>query len=179
MTNLFNFMGGEKGVWKIEIIKPIIGETIPNAARLEIIEGKIEHPAHHWILRGVTSFERYVTTNEKKALKAIQPPLNRPEAICAALIPIKKMPAWWELAPDERRRIFEAQSKHIEIGMKYLPAVARKLFHCREIGEHFDFLTWFEFAPEHAEAFEELLVFLRNSEEWTYVEREVDIRLSR
>ena len=41
------------------------------------------------------------------------------------------------------------------------------------------FLTWFEFAPEHARAFDELVAMLRSREEWTYVDREVDIRLSR
>ena len=45
------------------------------------------------------------------------------------------------------------------------------------LGEPFDFLTWFEFAPEHTDVFDELLVKLRASEEWKYVEREVDIRL--
>ena len=30
------------------------------------------------------------------------------------------------------------------------------LYHSRELGEAFDFLTWFEFAPEHAAAFEDL-----------------------
>ena len=63
--------------------------------------------------------------------------------------------------------------------MRYLPAVARRLSHSRELGEPFDFLTWFEYAPEHAERFEELVKALRASDEWTYVEREVDIRLRR
>ena len=63
--------------------------------------------------------------------------------------------------------------------MEYLPAVARRLHHSRELGEPFDFLTWFEYAPEHADAFEELVRRLRSTAEWRYVEREVDIRASR
>ncbi len=63
--------------------------------------------------------------------------------------------------------------------MKYLPAIARRLHHCRDLGEPFDFLTWFEYAPKHSEAFEELVGRLRETEEWVYVEREVDIRLTR
>jgi hypothetical protein len=63
--------------------------------------------------------------------------------------------------------------------MEYLPAVARRLHHSRELGEPFDFLTWFEYAPENAEAFEELVCRLRSTAEWRYVEREVDIRASR
>jgi hypothetical protein len=61
--------------------------------------------------------------------------------------------------------------------LKYLPAIARRLHHSRELGEPFDFLTWFEYAPEHAELFEELVQLLRQTEEWQYVEREVDVRL--
>lgn len=40
---------------------------------------------------------------------------------------MKRMPlpaAWWALAQDERRAIFGEQSRHIGIGLKYLPAVA-------------------------------------------------------
>lgn len=73
----------------------------------------------------------------------------------------------------------ENKSQHTQTGMKYLPAIARKLFHSRDIGEPFDFLTWFEYAPTDADAFEELLVALRKTEEWNYVDREIDIRLEK
>jgi hypothetical protein len=45
--------------------------------------------------------------------------------------------------------------------------------------EPFDFLTWFEFAPDDEPAFDRLVAELRASEEWDYVKREVDIRLAR
>jgi len=132
-----------------------------------------------WILRGTRSNERYATRDEKQSLAAVQPQLGRPEAIYAALIPIKKSEAWWDLPQDERRRIFEERSSHIAIGSKYLPAIARRLYHCRDLetAEPFDFLTWFEFAPSATPVFDELLVALRASEEWSYVEREVELRL--
>jgi hypothetical protein len=66
--------------------------------------------------------------------------------------------------------------------MKYLPAIARRLHHCCDLGEPeepFDFLTWFEFAPSDSNAFDDLIASLRESEEWTFVQREVDIRLIR
>jgi hypothetical protein len=63
--------------------------------------------------------------------------------------------------------------------MEYLPQIARRLHHGRDLGEPFDFLTWFEFAPEHEGLFDELLARLRASEEWRYVSREIDIRLTR
>jgi len=95
------------------------------------------------------------------------------------LIPISKSAAWWALPQDERREIFEERSHHIATGLDYLPAVARRLYHGHDLGEPFDFLTWFEYAPADAEAFEQLVGRLRQIEHWTYVDREVDIRLVR
>ena len=109
----------------------------------------------------------------------MSPPLGRPEATCAALIPLTKSAAWWGLAQDARRQIFEDQSGHIAHSLRYLPAVARRLHHARDLGGPFDFLTWFEFAPDHAAAFDALLADLRASAEWTFVEREVEVRLRR
>jgi hypothetical protein len=57
--------------------------------------------------------------------------------------------------------------------------VARRLHHSRDLGEPFDFLTWFEFAPAAEAGFDELAAMLRATDEWGFVEREVDIRLER
>jgi hypothetical protein len=43
----------------------------------------------------------------------------------------------------------------------------------------FDFLTWFEFAPADERRFDELIAMLRATEEWTFIDREVDIRVER
>jgi len=40
-------------------------------------------------------------------------------------------------------------------------------------------LTWFEYAPSDSPAFDELVAALRATEEWAYVDREVDIRVVR
>jgi hypothetical protein len=134
-----------------------------------------------WRLRGIVSNERYVERAEKDALVARQEGLGRAASTCAALIPIRKSAAWWALTQDERRDVFEAQSRHIAIGLRYLPAIARRLHHCRDLSadEPFDFLTWFEYAPQDAAAFDDLVGALRASPEWGYVEREVDVRLVR
>ena len=180
MERLFNFVAGDAGPWIIEGIKPVIGESLAIAGRLAIIGGETPLPEGcSWLLRGVISNERYVTHEEREALRAVQAGLGRGQSVRAALIPIRKSPAWWALAQDERRAVIEEQSRHIHIGMKYLPAVARRLHHCRDLGEPFDFLTWFEYAAADAAAFEELVDLLRMTEEWKYVDREVDIRLSR
>jgi chlorite dismutase len=176
-----SLVAGGSGLWRVERIAPVRGESLPPAARLDRIEGQPSSPsvAHSWTLRGVTSHARYVTAREKAALEAVQPSLGRPEASRAALIPIRKSAAWWALSQDQRRAVFEEASRHISVGLEYLPAVARRLYHARELGEPFDFLTWFEFSEADAAAFETLVARLRQTEEWSFVEREVDIRLSR
>ncbi|MDZ4843478.1 MAG: chlorite dismutase family protein [Hyphomicrobium aestuarii] len=157
------------------------GDGLPPAAWVDVSPAGAEPEAGGtaWTLAGLMSNVRYATRTEVTALRERQEPLGRTDARCAALIPIRKSPAWWALAQDERRAIFEEASHHTAIGMDYLPAIARQLFHSRDIAEPFDFLTWFEFAPEHAAAFEELVGNLRATAEWTYVEREIDIRLER
>ena len=127
----------------------------------------------------MVSHTRYVSREERDALQARQPALNRAEATCAALIPIRKSPEWWSLAQDERRDILETRSSHIATGMRFLPAIARRLMHGRDLGEQFDFVTWFEYAPRDSAVFDDLLAALHGTEEWKYVEREIDIRLVR
>jgi chlorite dismutase len=182
---LVTFAAGSTGAWKIDQIASVVGAGLPAADRLAMIEGAIPSSAPailsaKWALRGVTSNLRYTHHTERAGMEAIQEGLARPTATRAALIPIRKNEAWWNLAQDQRRAIFEETSRHIAIGKAYLPAIARRLHHCRDLGgEPFDFLTWFEYAPQDAEAFERLVRELRVTQEWRYVEREVDVRLSR
>lgn len=189
-SRLFSFIGGSVGPWKVKRIEAVSGEALANVERIEIVAGAganglPERDAAAWVLRGVTSNDRYVTRAEKDQLVARQPSIGRPEATCAALIPIRKSAQWWAMTQDERREIVEERSRHIETGLRYLPAVARRLHHCRDLGhdllegEPFDFLTWFEFAPEDERAFDELVAALRMTEEWKYVEREVEVRVAR
>ena len=180
-TRLFHFIASRTGPWIIERSTSICGDPLPWAPRLAVAADSAPDlpEAGPWSLRGITSNERYVTRAEKIALAARQEGLSRVQATHAALIPIRKNAAWWAMTQDERRHILEEQSQHIAIGLKYLPAIARRLHHCRDLGssEPFDFITWFEFAPADTGAFNELLAALRASPEWQYVDREVDIRL--
>lgn len=173
------FAATTSGPFAIERIVAVRGESLSPATHLTLHHDLIAHPQGAWALRGVTGHARYVERFEKTELDAASPPLGRPEASCAALIPIRKSAQWWALPQDERRAIFEQRSRHIADSMKYLPRVARRLYQARELGEDFDFLTWFEFAAEHASAFDELLAMLRSREEWQFVEREVEVRLIR
>jgi chlorite dismutase len=177
------FAGGDTGAWRIMHIQAPTGDVLAPALRLDVAaaDTRVDGVASRWLLTGTTSNDRYVERAEKAALQAVQAGLGRPAARWAALIPIRKNAAWWAMTQDERRDVFEARSHHIGIGMRVLPAVARRLYHCRDLPgrQAFDFLTWFEFEPEHVGAFDELLHSLRATPEWQYVDREVDIRLVR
>jgi chlorite dismutase len=174
------FAGGQVGQWRVETVEPVTAAPLPTVSRLAVSAGScLDDPGAAWALRGVISNARYTRRDEQAALVARQAGLGRPEATRAALIPISKSEAWWALAQDERRKLFEDTSHHIAIGLEYLPAIARRLYHDRDLDEPFDFLTWFEYAPEDAPAFEELVGRLRGTREWDYVQREVDIRLTR
>jgi len=174
------FVGGDAGPWRVQRIIAVTGDALAPVAHLDVHTAIQAAPsAAVWSLRGVAGHARYVERAEKGPLDAASPPLARAEAQCAALIPIKKSPALWALPQDERRAIFESKSHHISDSMQFLPRVARRLYHARDLGGPFDFLTWFEFAPEHTAAFDDLLGMLRSREEWMFVEREVDVRLER
>ena len=173
------FVGGRAGSWRVERMTAVRGEGLSLVERVAVhVEGGATGEQGAWALRGVAGHVRYVERSEKGSLDAASPKLARPEATRAALIPIRKSEEWWGLPQDERRAIFEARSRHIADSMAYLPRIARRLYHARELGEAFDFLTWFEFAPEHASAFDELLGMLRSREEWSFVDRELEIRLA-
>ncbi len=177
--NLISFVAGETGDWRIVRMDVICGDGLVAARGLSMVRGETDADGADWVLRGVTSNLRYTTDTERRRLTSRQAGLGREHARCAALIPIRKSEAWWQLAQDERRKVFEETSHHIEIGHDYLPAVSRQLHHSRDLGEAFDFLTWFEYAAADEAAFDDLVRRLRETEEWRYVDREVDIRLIR
>ena len=177
---LVSFAGGDQGHWEVVRIDPVRGEGLSAVPFVAVIEGRDRAlPVAAWTLRGVTSNERYTTRAEQIRLRAGSPPLGREESTRAALIPISKSTEWWALAQNERRAILEPRSRHIWTGLRYVPRIARRLHHGHDLGEPFDFLTWFEYAPGDADAFEDLVGTLRDTEEWQYVTREVDIRLHR
>jgi hypothetical protein len=176
----FWFAGGETGEFRVLRATTLAGEPIADVPRVAQGDSPVVPPEllPRWVFRGVTSNHRYTTRAEKDVLVPQSPALGKSRA---ALILLKKNDAWWNLAQDERRQIFEEQSRHTTIGMRYLSGIARKLHHCRDLGtpEPFDFLTWFEFEPSDESAFDELVAALRASIEWRYIEREVDVRLAR
>ncbi|GGA43609.1 chlorite dismutase family protein [Sphingomonas psychrolutea] len=176
---LATFSAGTSGAWRIVEMRTLSGPALTAGPRLAVSHDGTVSESAVWSLSGVGSNMRYTTRDEADQLAARQAPLDRAEAIYAALIPISKSAEWWALAQDERRAIYEEQSRHTTIGLEYLPQIARKLHHCRDLGGQFDFLTWFEFAPQHQAAFDAMLLRMRASPEWRYVDHEIDIRLER
>lgn len=165
------------GQWQIDSIATVTGATLKTASFLQIGSRQTD-ASPVWTLTAFVSNLRYTTSVERQEMRDRQEGLGRRDSTCAVLIPIRKTEAWWSLAQDERRAIYE-RSNHTPIGLEYLPAIARQLHHCRDLGEPFDFLTWFEFNPNEAGNFRRLLARLRDTEEWSYVDREVEIWLTR
>jgi hypothetical protein len=46
-----------------------------------------------------------------------------------------------------------------------------------ETSQPFDFLGFLDYAPKDEPAFDEMLGQLRATKEWTFIDREIDIRL--
>ncbi len=162
---LVAFVAGFEGLWLIEGMTAPVGEPLPPAARLSVVEGAAAETAQgRWVLRGVVA-------GQGEDGRADQLPLGRPEARCAALVAVRMSPAWWERAEEDRR----ALSANIQHG----PAISRRLLRARDRDEPFDVLTWFEFAPDLQAELNDVAARLRDSDEWSYVEREAEIRLIR
>ncbi len=175
-----SFVGAETGTYRVLRMNAVVGAPLAPVAAVTSFPVHLAAtaaPGAAWVLR--EPIQRFATWNDQKPRRSSSSSQRSgvPHCTHAALIPIRKSDAWWNLAQDERREIFETRSNHIASCLKYLPAIARRLHQSRELAEPFDFLTWFEYATEHVGLFEELVQLLRASEEWKYVDREVDIRL--
>ncbi|MCQ4380177.1 chlorite dismutase, partial [Clostridioides difficile] len=61
-TRLFAFVGGDSGLWRIVGTETIVGKSLPEAKRLNVISASALQPETNapWVLRGITSNERYV-----------------------------------------------------------------------------------------------------------------------
>jgi hypothetical protein len=179
---LISFIGGHSGEWLITSQTALRGDPIENVSRVAVFSGVPgSAPGARWLFQGVATHDRYTSRSEKTALLALQAPIGRPQATRAGLTMLRKNARWWGLAQDERRAILEEQSHHIAIGLRYLPKIARSLLHCRDFitAAPFDFLGFLDFEPDDESAYDEMLGLLRATPEWTFMEREIDIRMTR
>ena len=132
-----------------------------------------------WVLRGLARNTRFFTREEQPSAGTRGRGYSANEATSAALIAVRKSAEWWSLAAEDRQEIIEARTRQLGSRLRLLPALARRLLHGRDLGEPFDVVTWFEYEPKDSRIFDELVVALRSSIEWHFVEREIDIRLVR
>ncbi|MDZ4852460.1 MAG: hypothetical protein SGI77_24490 [Pirellulaceae bacterium] len=67
---LYSFIGGKRGDWSVTSSKAIVGEPMASVDKLLIVSGVPQdlHGDAAWVLRGVTSNERYTNRDEKKQL---------------------------------------------------------------------------------------------------------------
>ena len=75
----FTFVGGANGPWRVLRIDAVLGEPLVWVESVGIFDWHLESlPAGAlWLLRGVTSHERYVIRREHNLLAARQPALGR------------------------------------------------------------------------------------------------------
>lgn len=171
--------------FRIEEVRAVRGEPLAGLSvggALCRIESTAGLPSGDGNLTGVLQHLGYTRAAERAALATTE--LAGPRAVCV-LIPMTKSSAWWQLAHDERDAIFRGSGRpgHVNVGLPFARVILRKAYHCRPLpGTAWDFLTYFEFLPERRAEFMELLAGLRDPErnpEWSYVEREAEVWLSR
>ena len=101
------FVGGNIGRWRVLAIRPVQGDILPQTERIAVCRGDEPSPLEsQWTPSGIISNILYVERAEQQELTLKQAPLGRPEATMAALIPIRKTAAWWNLTQEERRKYF-------------------------------------------------------------------------
>ena len=176
---MLNYVGGSTGSWRVISMTTHSGAPLKTATHVEIVNGGVSRnpTGSSWVLRGVVRNTRFVTREERPVLESRFLKQGPVESTCAALIPIRKSAAWWNLEHDERQEIIDARSRQLGTGMRFLPAIARRFLYGRDLGEPFDMVTWFEYSSRDQSIFDDLAGALRSSMEWQYIEREVDIRL--
>jgi hypothetical protein len=68
----YSFLGGEEGPWEVIRISPVVGDCLPEVPRLLVTDGLRAGHNSTWVLRGVTSNERYTTRSEKTVDVAVR-----------------------------------------------------------------------------------------------------------
>jgi hypothetical protein len=99
---LFTFVGGSSGTWQVERTRPVVGEPLPATSALSVLAAGVCDAATDG---GAVWRLRGIVSNQCYVERA---------------------------GKDERRQVFEAQSQHIAIGLRYLPAIAERRFVDRE-----------------------------------------------
>lgn len=176
---LYNYVGGVSGAWEVTSLVARRGDSLAAVSHVDIVNGPLRRTpvGTVWLMSGLVRNTRYVSREEVLPPGAPRPVEQSPT--CAALIPIRRSPEWWQLGQAARRELLQSQSRRTPVGFRFLSAILRTWQHRLDLSEQFDCVTWFEYEPRDSAAFEDLLADWRASEEWKYIDRECDIRLVR
>jgi hypothetical protein len=100
------FIAGNDGEWRVDTIRAMKGADLFSASYLRVTDDirALAPASEASMLGGVRSNLLYTTKIERDRLLKVQPLLDRSDASCAALIPIKKSGFWWSLAQDKWRQ---------------------------------------------------------------------------
>ena len=177
----YHYVGGSSGAWEVMQLTSRLGDPLAGATHVDVLNGRLDRTpvGTSWILSGLVRNTRYVTREEFIPTETRRPANDVPPPTCAALIPIRRSPDWWQLGREVRREMRHTQSQRAPRGLRYLSALIRRWQHRQDPSEQFDGVIWFEYEPRDSSAFDDLLADWRASEEWKYVDRECDIRLVR
>jgi hypothetical protein len=171
--------------YEVDRLSPVIGPVTPGVEvgrRLWRLEapGRLPLPDAPFI--GATTHAVYTDSATRAELAQISRGESGPVAV---LIPIRKTAEWWALGREQRQAyVMEgAPNGHMAIGRRYADRIYRRLYQARYLpGSEWDFLTYFEFPVTEVQTFVALLSALRNVDEnpeWAFVDREIEIWMSR
>jgi hypothetical protein len=158
---------------------PVRGEGLDPAARVEVVNTEARNPAGGRKL-GPTGHDQQSPLHHARRKGALggRPATARPDrGQPRGAHPDQKERAVVGAGAGRTPRDLRRRLAPYVYRSALSPPIARRLHHSRDLGEPFDFITWFDYAPEYEHDFDALLAELHASEEWTYVAREVDIRL--
>ena len=132
------------------------------------------------LLQGVTGTAQYTDSKAHYAAANGLPALPASSGpVLAVIIPLRKTAAWYALPHDQRKAKIPA---HVDLGVPFIPAIHRRLFHSRDYSKDYDFLTYFEFRAADEPQFRQLCQALRDPKrnpEWTYIDRDCEIWLTK
>ena len=192
--------GGRLSHYRVREVVPVRGEAPTNLAQdwsvvrietpmpISLSEESLSPSGSSVIqFHGVTQHLHYTSDAQRQELERSISELEPSDHTTAVLIPIRKSEEWWKLAQDQRQAYFQktdTSEGHTAIGLKYVDRVFRKLYHSRYLNAvlDYDFLTYFEFKDVYEKDFRTLLAELRDTRgnpEWTYVNREFEIWMTK
>jgi hypothetical protein len=169
-------------VERVNAVRGALPPGIEPGRRLWRLEAAGRLPVPDAPFIAATTHVVYTDSATRGDLARISAPESGPVAV---LIPIRKTAEWWTLAREQRQAyVMEgAPNGHLAIGRRYASRIYRRLYQARYLpGSEWDFLTYFEFPAQETQGFCELLAMLRDLDqnpEWAFVDREVEIWMTR